>query len=223
MSEADDLRRSVPEAIAGVVRNRAMGGELRPGTALRESDLSREFEASRNTVREALLLLEHMGIVERSPHRGSRIALPDAEQMRGLMALRGVVEPGAVWRLTDAPPDELADLLRVARSMEVAAERSDWEAYGSLDLDFHASLVELAGGGVLGRLFRRSLHPLRLAFLASDIRTEVAGMDRHVREHVELIERMLCGDVDGALALIDRHLADAEAALFQVVDRDVNV
>lgn len=197
-----------------------MGGELRPGTALREAELVREFDASRNTVREALILLENMGVVERSPHRGSRVALPDAQEVRGLMALRGVVEPGAVRRLVEAASDPLDALRRVAESMEAAAARDDWEEYGSLDLDFHATLVERAGGEILGRLFRRSLTPLRLAFLASDLRTEAAGMARHVREHAELVDRIRRGDAPGALALIDRHLADAEAALFDVVDRE---
>ncbi|MEV4173852.1 GntR family transcriptional regulator [Nonomuraea sp. NPDC049709] len=65
-------------AIAAELRARIERGELQPGSALpSEAALRRRYEASRNTVRQALAVLEHDGLVVAEHGRG-RFVRPSA-------------------------------------------------------------------------------------------------------------------------------------------------
>jgi DNA-binding GntR family transcriptional regulator len=210
----------VPRAIAAELRDRIFAGRLRPDDPLTEAGLAAEFDASRNTVREGLLLLEHEGLIQRRAHRGSRVAHPDLDEVRDVMALRRAVEPGAVRVLTravadpSAPSPDLTPLRETAAAMEAAASAGDWDRYGVLDLRFHGNLVAAAGSRTLAEEFRRATLPLHLHLLASDLREKKASQRAHVFEHRALVEAIAAGGTRRALDLIDRHLAEAEAALF---------
>lgn len=206
-------RRSVPEAIADVIHDRIMGGDLAPGERLREAGMATEFTASRNTVREAFLLLESRGLIDRSAHRGTKIVQPDEADILEIMAIRKVVEPGAVRRLCGLEaPRYLSGLRHTARELERAAAAGSWVRYGTLDLAFHAALVRNAGGPALGEGFEALVRPLYVHFLAVD-RSEPAGPRQHVEEHARLVALIDEGAGAEAVALIDRHLEDAETAL----------
>lgn len=224
MSVSPDLRRSLPMGIATELRARIFDGLLRPGDPLTEAALAEEFDASRNTVREGLLLLEHQGLIQRRAHRGSRVAHPDLDEVRDVMAFRRVVEPGAVRVLVRAVEDpsasspDLTPLLDTASAMEAAASALDWDRYGVLDLRFHGDLIAAAGSHILGEEFRRATLPLHLHLLASDLREQKASLRAHVFEHRALVEAIAGGHAGRALDLIDHHLAEAEAALFGAGD-----
>jgi DNA-binding GntR family transcriptional regulator len=99
--------------------------------------------------------------------------------------------------------------------MEAAAAASDWERYGVLDLVFHGDLVAAAGSRRLAEEFRRALRPLQLRLLAVDLADVTTGSRHHVAEHGAILDAIASGDPGRALDLIDRHLADVEAVLFE--------
>lgn len=213
MTPVELERRSVPEAIADVIQDRIMAGDLAPGERLREAGMATEFMASRNTVREAFLLLEFRGLIDRSAHRGTKIVEPDAADILEIMAIRKVVEPGAVRRLCGLEGSRsLRGLLHTGRELELAAAAGSWSRYGTLDLAFHAALVRNAGGPALGEGFEALVRPLYIHLLAVD-RSRPAGPRRHVEEHRRLVALIDERAEAEAMALIDRHLEDAEIAL----------
>ncbi len=209
-------RRSVPEEIAELLQDRVMSGDMEPGERLRETALAHEFGASRNTVREALLLLEGRGLLQRRAHRGTKVVEPAPSRVREIMEMRQVIEPGAVRRLAVLVASErtarLGALLKTATELEDAADAGDWTRYGTLDLAFHAGLVRSAGGEVLSEAFEALVRPLYVHLLAAD-RSAPDGPRRHVTEHRRLVGLIADGAGSEALALIDRHLADALEAL----------
>lgn len=213
MSAVELERRSVPEAIADVIQDRIMAGDLVAGDRLLEASTATEFTASRNTVREAFLILESRGLIYRSAHRGTKIVEPDEGEILEIMAARKVVEPGAVRHLCRLEPARDLDGLRhAARELERAAVAEDWARYGALDLAFHAGLVRHAGGPTVGEGYQALVRPLYVHLLAVD-RAESAGSRRHVEEHARLVALIDERAEAKAMALIDRHLQDAEAAL----------
>ena len=54
--------------------DRLIAGELRPGERLSETALAKEFDVSRNTLREAFRVLGEQGLVTHIPHRGVSVA-----------------------------------------------------------------------------------------------------------------------------------------------------
>jgi DNA-binding GntR family transcriptional regulator len=204
------LTRSVPQAIEGILRDRILGGDLKPDAPLRESALAIEFEVSRHTVREALLLLERAGLIKRRNHRGSRVTVPDLAHLREVMAFRRVVEPGAI-RQIGGRPELFDDLRQLAKRLEQSAEAGDWSLYVECDLQFHTGLVRAGGGDRLAREFGRVIEELRLHFNRLDHQEPPALAE--VQEHRALVNAIVAGRELEALKLVDSHLEKAEATL----------
>ncbi len=207
------LTPSVPEAIEKILRDRILSGGLKPDEPLREVALAEEFNVSRHTVREALLLLDRVGLVQKRSHRGSRVTVPDRDHLREVMALRQVAESGAVRRITRDNP-ALDDLKSLADGMEKSAAEEDWARYGELDRTFHTTLVATAGSARLTQLFARTIGELQLHFNERD-QARGPGPHDHVVEHGHIVAYLKRGQVGDALSLLDRHLSDAERWLLE--------
>lgn len=70
----DQVYASLGEAI--------LDGTLAPGEVLRDHELAARLGVSRTPVREALQRLERSGLVEVSPHRYTRVSVPDPKTVR---------------------------------------------------------------------------------------------------------------------------------------------
>jgi GntR family transcriptional regulator len=76
--------------VADVLRHQVLGGAYPDGALPREEQLSRDFDASRNTVRDALALLVAEGLVERVPGVGTTVVT--GKYPHGLHRLMGLAE-----------------------------------------------------------------------------------------------------------------------------------
>ena len=66
------------------LKERIISGELKPGTRLREEDLSVEMNISRAPIREAFNMLERDGFTVIVPRKGAVVAEATEEEMRKL-------------------------------------------------------------------------------------------------------------------------------------------
>jgi DNA-binding GntR family transcriptional regulator len=74
------------------VRSAILKGNLKPGDPLVEMDLSERLGVSRTPLREAMALLEHEGLIETIPYKGTFIASLDRKEVEDLYDLRMVLE-----------------------------------------------------------------------------------------------------------------------------------
>ncbi|HJF76195.1 MAG TPA: GntR family transcriptional regulator, partial [Brevibacterium linens] len=72
--------------------DRLIAGELRPGERLSETALAKEFDVSRNTLREAFRVLGEQGLVTHIPHRGVSVASPSTADVVDIYRVRHHVE-----------------------------------------------------------------------------------------------------------------------------------
>ena len=70
---ADDLRRRLEREI--------LSGRLSPGEKLDETKLAQRFKVSRTPVREALLQLASVGLVDMRPRQGAVVAACTVQQL----------------------------------------------------------------------------------------------------------------------------------------------
>ena len=142
--------------------------DLGPGDALPpETQLSTMLGISRNSVREALRVLDGLGFIEKRPGRGavvrSRVralagrppgrdavveGIPVAYEARRLIEQR--CAELAAERATEADRAELQGQL--AR-FEEALKRLDFTAAAVAHVDFHEALVRVAGNPILASMF----------------------------------------------------------------------
>lgn len=62
---------SAQDSVVAAIRDAIFQGELKLGQRLLEEELADKFQISRATVREALRRLEHVGLIQIKPRRGT--------------------------------------------------------------------------------------------------------------------------------------------------------
>ena len=143
------LRQSVYEALVELV----VGGRLRPGEHLVETELARQLGVSRQPVREALHRLEAEGWVDLRPNQGAFVHVPT--DARGRRAARRAGTAGDADRPAGRPaasPRAVARLRALWHEGEAAVESGETERVVAANNGFHAELALIAGNAVLADL-----------------------------------------------------------------------
>jgi GntR family transcriptional regulator, rspAB operon transcriptional repressor len=120
--------------------------ELPPGTRLSEQDLARRLGVSRQPVREALITLSKMRLVEILPQRGTSVVKISVDKMMEARFVREAIEVAVVRRACEAFDREtrarIDDLLD---TQQQAATASDHHSFRRYDEMFHIALANGAG------------------------------------------------------------------------------
>ncbi|WP_026190544.1 GntR family transcriptional regulator [Methylobacterium sp. WSM2598] len=212
-ARGEQLRhRTVSAAVADALRQRILGGALRPGTQLRQDALAEEFGISRIPVREALLQLEASGLVRIVPHRGAVVSGLSVEEIEDVFQLRALLEPQLlILSARGLTAEDYRDLRALLGEYKAAlcAERID--LWGELNRRFHLGLLRHAGRprslGIVSGLLQDCDRPTRLQL---SLTGDVARADR---EHTTLLDLCEAGEVVAAAALLRSHIEHAGRAL----------
>jgi len=180
-----------------------MAGELHPGQIINRRQIASEFGVSVAPVLEAMLLLEHEGLLETIPRKGTQVRLIRQEDVLGQFILRDALECKAArlyWNRT--LPEAYSDLLDFARQVDSATEDllEDWRQ----EILFHKELVTLAGVPALTAAFDQTMK-LNLFFTMS--RTVPPELKHNRDNHEVLIQRLnSAGSADEAEEIIRTHV-----------------
>lgn len=184
------------------IRRAILSGALPPGTRVVEADIAAQMGISRSPVREAMVQLEHEGLIVRHPHRGTTVAVLSPEDAREIASLRAYLEAFA-YRLA-APhltDDDFSHLEGIVDRMREAGD--DLAGVIELDLGFHGHLVECAGHRRLRDLFR-SLDGLvwALALVAKHWGVTARDVPEH---HARLLDALRSRDPERAASALLAH------------------
>lgn len=215
------------ELVLESIEERVLSGDLRAGDRLPpERELAPALGVSRSALREALRVLETVGVltanVGRGPDSGARMVRnPDDALGRllrlhfalGSYTLEDVLEARVVLERSSfeaaarhASPEELAEaeeILSRLRAADIGAAE-----FNDLDTRFHVLIARSSGNRLTSTLtaaVRESVRPLILRALESveDWPATAAALNA---EHTELL-RLVRGDEGGAAAdLAERHI-----------------
>jgi DNA-binding GntR family transcriptional regulator len=208
-------RLSTVDALTEALRRRILDDELRPGTALREEQLSREYGVARHSLRSALRALHAEGLVQIEPNRGARVASMGPEDVRGLAELRTAVEVegarlalrrggGRLPRQVHESAERLASVCR--------RRRASWGAVAEAHEAFHHEIVRAAESRRLEVVHRQAGAELRLFVLQLP---PAWTFERIASDHLELLGRL---ESEGPEAL-RAHIAESTDALLAVSSR----
>ncbi|MEU6739472.1 GntR family transcriptional regulator [Streptosporangium sandarakinum] len=192
---------SAVEALADALRRRVLSGELAPGTPLPEQELSAAYGVARPTVREALAVLVHEGLLRRERHRSAQVAEVTLDDLDDLMFVRRPLEDLVAVALAgrrvadaDAALDRMAALPADAPWSDVVAEH----------MALHQAMVVEVGSPRLERLYGVLAAETRLGLVR--LRTVYTDRDVLVAEHRELLDAVARGPVDAARRAVAAHL-----------------
>lgn len=134
------------------IERRILSGETKPGERLSQQSLARELGVAQGTVRESLLELQWLGLVESIDHLGVFVDKLDVSRICEAYQLREVLE-GLAARLAcrNAGRGDMAELRSMADQIFRLAEQNDTET-ATLDRRFHMRIIELTRNTTLTRL-----------------------------------------------------------------------
>ena len=183
---------------------------LPPGSALSRVELQKEFGASSTPVRDALMRLEEIGLVNVFPQSGTIVSLIDVAKARQAQFLRQAIEQEAVRRLAGAPDSGVVPQLRaVLAEQRDLAKRGDLTAFTEADLAFHRIMYEAAGVPDLWELVRRqSGHIDRIRRLHLPIDGKAAQI---ISDHAEIAKAIADGKPGQAETALRKHLSQSLA------------
>lgn len=183
--------------------------ELIPGSAVSENELAASLELSRTPVREALIELGRMGLVEIYPQRGSYISKIDYHLIEESRFMRLVLE-NAVLKLVcqSIPQEALDDLHANLHASRICVEGPDPQEFLSLDNQFHRLLFEAADRSwTYGVIHAQTVHFDRLRALS----VKSADTPRLVHDHEDILYAIERKDDELAEMLMTRHLTRYQA------------
>jgi DNA-binding GntR family transcriptional regulator len=205
---------SIVDAIAHDLRRQLFRGELPGDEPLTEAGVSEQYEVARPTAKAAIEKLVSEGLLVRGVHRSARVPRLDAADARDIYRTRADVESIALRRLaaTRTVPDE------ARRANAEIASLGDASALEVVDPDmrFHTCLVDAIGSPRLGRAYLSLASEVRLCMAQVQGGSLLSTALIHA-EHERLLELVEAGDDDGAVALLERHLARARERLVGVL------
>jgi DNA-binding GntR family transcriptional regulator len=204
------------ERIAQAVRESIMRGELVPGTPLRELDLREALGVSRNTVREALRLLSHEGLVQHDAYRSTTVTQLARQDIADIFKVRRAVEiPGALAAEHASAP-QLQRLQAECDAYRAATVEEDWPTAFEHDMRLHATLASFLDSNRISRFFIGVLRELRLAyFMLGGFETE--GLPRDQQQHADIVRLIEERSYRDAQAVLAEHLANSEALLLKLM------
>lgn len=208
----DRVTRAVlAEQIKELLLEDILSGVYAPDSRIVETLLARELGTSQAPVREALVGLEALGVVELTPFRGARVRRPDRNELVDAYVVRSEIESlGArlgVPRISDRDIEELSNL---AEQMHAAAWAGDGRKVAAADTAFHGLIVELSGNATLARVWR-SLEPLSRTYIT----LVVPGADPNWTAdlHDPVLEALRRRDKRAVVRALRSHFDQASAML----------
>ena len=117
---------SLTEIVYQALRDAIISKRLPPGERVAEAGLAQQLRVSKTPVREALLRLQAIGLIEADGGRGGRIVRPSADSIRDTYEVRGALETLAARLATDrATQAQRGRLAQLAAASLAAARDGD--------------------------------------------------------------------------------------------------
>ena len=187
------------------LKDAILNGEFAPHQRLIEADLSERYDASRASVRTALLNLTSEGLVERVPNRGARVRAISVDEAVEIVEVRIGLETLCARKAAENLTEHDADqLLRLRADIEDAVRSGNLVEYARLNQDLDRRIRELSRHATATQLLERlraqsARHQFRLAF-------HPGRAGQSAPEHIAIIDAVLARDPDAAEAATRAHL-----------------
>lgn len=196
-------RAPVVDQIAESIRNLIVAGDLNPGDRIVESRIARQIGVGQPTVREALVALEHQGLVVRKANQGCVVTSFTRSEIAQMLRIREELETLAVQMAIESASDrETRELLDLTVAMKKAARTRDAAAFFETDLRFHDALWRMSGNSLLPRLLSQVLVPLLAFLFIRNLRHhQQIDLMESAEAHVQIAEAILLRDQPRALAV----------------------
>jgi GntR family transcriptional repressor for pyruvate dehydrogenase complex len=211
-------RQNIYEQVVEHLKRYIIDNELRPGDRLpTEAELAQRFQVSRQSVREAVKVLESVGLVETRPRDGSRLKAANTdsltEHLHFMFALdgatfeemaitRGVIECAFLPFIVEKA--EESDFARMEATIAaMRANIGNTDAFIQADMEFHQALIAAAKNRVMAS-FGVMLHDF-FAKMRGEATPSAEGHRKSIQDHEQIVAALRNKDIKRASQLMHQH------------------
>lgn len=181
-------------------------GQYETGTRLKVQHLAKQYGVSSTPVREAIVELTGIGVVELIPNRGAVVAPFGIPEIKEIYHVRKILEIESARCACDCVDlSEIEQLLTETKELQRADRGKNWGVLCSdLDKSTHIMIVNAAGNKRLKaelNRYDRLMHIIRV--LVNDWEP---FLEQIHAEHIDVLEAIIHRDKDSAGEAMARHL-----------------
>lgn len=189
------------------IQRRILSGESKPGERLSQQSLAKEFGVAQGTVRESLIELQWLGLVDSVDYLGVFVRDLDISRIYEAYQVREMLE-GLSARLCcgHAARTDIAALRQMADEVLSLAKKGKTEEMASLDRKFHFHIIELSRNSILLRLAET------YKVLGMIVRASREPKIIHA-EHLRIVDAIEQNLTEEAEHLARQHVAGASRAI----------
>lgn len=207
---------TVTHVVLEAIRNAIVNQDLPSGARITEAGLASQLQVSKTPVREALLRLREIGLIEPDGRRGGRIVQPSRRTIGEAYEVREALETYAARAAAErAHAPDARRITRLADRSLQAARAGDLESFRIADDELHRAVATCSGNERLATSIDQSLF-LVTALRRRDVPGTAASIEC-AEAHIHVAKCIRARDVDGAgraMAGHIRHVAQLVLAAF---------
>jgi DNA-binding GntR family transcriptional regulator len=189
-------------------------GRLRAGAHLVTRELADQFGVSHTPIREALIALAGIGIVDLLPNRGAIVRHVSAEEVREVCEVRRVLECEATrcacGQIRIGDLHQLSDDLHALQAVQAAAGNGFIDQARAVDNRLHDLISSSCGN----RFLAQELSRLKVLFRAfrdvsweqEESRNDFHRLAEEADEHLAIVKGLLAKDAEAAAQAMAHHI-----------------
>ncbi len=189
-------------------------GRLRAGQHLVTQELSTRFGVSHTPIREALIALAGIGIIDLLPNRGAVVRRVTVKDVREICQVRRALEceatRSACGRIDLAELDALAGAIKKLMAVKHASAARFIDQARVVDSRLHDLVAASCGNaflaGELGRLKILFRGFRDVSYRRHEERNDLRRLSEEAGEHLAVVEALLAGNRQAATRAMSRHI-----------------
>ncbi|ASG08739.1 GntR family transcriptional regulator [Vibrio anguillarum] len=197
-------------------------GRIAPGSKISEPELAKRFQVSRGPLREAIMRVEGLGLIERVSHVGARVIELSPGKLVELYAVREALE-GMAARLAarNISPSELQGLEALLSTHSNHIEQVEGASYFHQhgDFDFHYRIIKASRNHKLVTLLCDELYHLLRMYRYQSPRSHSRPKEA-LDEHKYILQAIKNRDEELAEMLMRRHISGSRILIEQQIVKE---
>ena len=191
------------EFAAEAIRNAIENGFYQPGEVVSQRRLSEDLSLSVTPIREAIIQLAAIGLIERHSHHSIKVKDVDAVRLSNMYQVRMMLELEAVklaFKRIKKPTIE--ELKRINGQLKQLIKSPELEKINSLDRQFHYVVFSQADNEAL----TSCIEFIKSSFSFYALWSRKGRLALSVTEHAQFIAKLEAADLKGCIDAHRRHL-----------------
>lgn len=179
-------------------------GNLSSGTAIKQNELSEQFELSRTPVREAIIKLMKDGYIEKAAKGGLRVYVFHSRDYTELLEFRIQLEALALRRVSLYSKEDMNILLQHSlEKLKIASDTNNIKAALEADHEFHLTIINACHNQYVINSYLQ--HVKKIQFFRN-ILAEKQNWSSTYRHHEKILKSIVERNAEAAVRYLKLHL-----------------